>query len=176
VFNPITFIACAYFRVYSYILRILHFDLFFQNHLDLINSHNYHEEQARNHELNTRLVEDCLLRSTQHIQALNEELRKSKQEWTNVCEELEVAEELLQETREELQLLKEDHEDNTIAQHTQHQQLRIARNQAEAQVNKFHAQIQDIISNGVGYIADYKDHTIYAYVNNYLPFAPDNDH
>jgi hypothetical protein len=121
-------------------------------------------------------VEDRLLRSTQHIQALNEELRKSKQEWTDVCEELEVAEELLQETREELRLLKEDHEDDAIAQRAQHQQLRIARDQAEAQVDEFHAQIQDIISNGVGYIAGYEDHTIYAYVNNYLPFAPDNDH
>jgi hypothetical protein len=50
--------------------------------------------------------------------------------------------------------------------------LCIARDQAEAQVNKFHAQIQDIISNGVGYIAGYKDHTIYAYVNNYIPLAP----
>jgi predicted nucleic acid-binding Zn-ribbon protein len=120
-------------------------------------------------------VEDCLLRSTQHIQALNEELRKSKQEWTDVCKELEVAEELLQEAREELRLLKEDHEDNASAQHAQHQRLRIARDQAEAQVDEFHAQIQDIISNGVGYITGYEDHTIYAYVNTYQPFAPDND-
>jgi hypothetical protein len=187
VFNPIAFIACAYFRVYSYILRILHFDRFFQDHLDLINSHNYHEEQSRNHELNTQLVEDCLLRSTQHIQALSKELKKTKQEWTDVCEELEVAKELLQETREELRLLKEDHEDNAAAQRIQHQRfrdqteariqiLRTAGNQAEAQVDEFHAQIQDIISNGVGYIAGYEDHTIYAYANNYLPFAPDNDH
>jgi ssRNA-specific RNase YbeY (16S rRNA maturation enzyme) len=141
----------------------------------LINSHNYHEEQARNHELNTRFVEDCLLCSTQHIQALNKELRKSKQEWTDVCEELEVAEELLQEAREELRLLKEDHKDDAIAQRAQHQRLRIARDQAEAQVDEFHAQIQDIISNGVGHITGYEDHTIYAYVNTYQPFAPDND-
>jgi hypothetical protein len=98
VFNPIASIVCTYFCVYSYILHIFHFNLFFQNHLDLINSHHYHKEQARNHKLNTQLVEDRLLRSTQHIQALNKELRKSKQEWTDVCEELEVAEELLQET------------------------------------------------------------------------------
>ncbi|CAE6449806.1 unnamed protein product, partial [Rhizoctonia solani] len=174
-FNPIAFIVGAYFRVYSYILRILQFDQFFQNHLDLINSHNYHKEQARNHESNTRLVENRLLRSTQHTQTLNEELRKTRQEWTDVCEELEVAEELLQETREELQLLKKDHEDNLIAQRAQHQRLRTAHNQAEAQVDKFHAQIQDIISNSVGYIAGYEDHTIYAYVNTYQPFAPDND-
>ena len=104
-----------------------------------------------------------------------------------LAEELEVAEELLQETREELRLLKEDHEDDAAAQRIQHQRfreqteariqlLRTAGNQAEAQVDEFHAQIQDIISNGVGYIAGYEDHTIYAYVNNYLPFAPDNDH